>query len=72
MRRRNSSGADILSNISFTPPLLVSISDRQLKILPSNAEIVSHAAGATPTSFVTFSEISGKFIVKIGFGSRFR
>jgi hypothetical protein len=38
----------------------------------SNAEIVSHAAGATPTSFVTFSEISGKFIVKIGFGSRFR
>ncbi len=38
----------------------------------SNAEIVSHAAGATPTSFVTFSGISGKFIVKIGFGSRVR
>jgi len=38
----------------------------------SNAEIVSHAAGATPTSFVTFSEIIGEFIVKLGFGSRFR
>jgi hypothetical protein len=72
MHRRNSSGADILSNISFTPPLLVSITDPRLKNPASNAEIVSHAAGATPTSFVTFSEIIGEFIVKLGFGSRFR
>ena len=72
MRRRNSSDTDILSNIFFTLPLPVSITDPQLKILPVTLRSFPHAAGATPTSFVTFSEISGKFIVKIGFGSRFR
>jgi hypothetical protein len=34
MRQRNSSGADILSDIFFTPPLPVSVSDPQLEILP--------------------------------------